>query len=252
MSRGAATAARVVELALLFLGLTACSSLFPRVPAQPGPGELKADQVAPALAPDKARVYLMLGNWRTGPVVTPLRVGQWLINDRLVGQASSAETLVADLPAGGYRFAWQAPWLPQPGKGITREQLNLMLAPGQTLTLRASMVQIAGLTADDYRLQVEVSDRSRATDASRDLKLRLADTNGLVGTPYEAPAAAQTPATSSPAGSTTPGPSPSIDPAAQCRRSISERLRELNELQRQGLITPDEYTRKRQAILDCL
>ncbi len=260
-----ASAARAIEWALVLLGLTACSGLFSRSPAPPGPGETKADQVAPAPAADRARVYLVVGELRNGPLVTAVRDAQWQINDRPVGRANTKEMLVADLPAGGYRFAWRAPWLPQDGKGITREQLDLMLAAGQTLTLRANLVQVAGLTSDDYRLSVAVADQGRAAAAARDLTPRAADTNGLVGTPFDAsavaqapaapaPGAAQTPQTPAPAGATRPPASaaPASDAAAQCRRPVADRLRELDSLQQQGLITPEEYARKRQAILDCV
>jgi len=233
-------AVRVAGLALV-AAIAACSGPAARSSAQAEPKLLEPSSMTPA--PDKARVYLILGDWRTGPLAMPLRVAQWQINDKSVGQASNGQALVADLPPGGYQFSWQAPWLSAPGKGITRDEVKLMLASGETRTLRAQLLQIAGLTSDDYRMSLDVSERDSATETPRDLRLLAVDTTNIVGTTFEpAPVVSEPPRTAQP-----------VDPpATRCGRPTAERLRELNNLQREGLISAEEYARKRQAILDCL
>jgi len=84
--------------------------------------------------------------------------------------------------------------------------------------------------------------------------LLAADTGTVTGVPFDAAAAAAA------AAQRRPEPGSEASRAAQgsagnpgpCRRAVAERLRELESLRREGLVTAEEYTAKRQAILDCL
>jgi len=317
--RGPARAQRSIAASVVRLGggavLLACSAVLLTAlsgcTGLAGGSSEKAQPLAAAAAtPEagKARVYLVLGQRHNGPLAQPLNNAVWMINGYDVGRTVAGQTLVADLPPGNYRFAWQASWLPRPEKGvkgIAQDQVKLVLEAGEPMIVFANLEQIAGLTSDDYRTWVEVGSRDEALRAPAGTMLaanvqavppapldgagelaappaafRSAVTTGRPAaggqgiaagsavpgaspsgvSPSGASPSGASPSDASPSGASPSGASPSgaspssaASPSVRCNgRPIAERLRELESLARQGLVTPEEYSDKRRTILDCL